>query len=153
MSQPEIFSTQNLKDDDAQVLDSFFVETDAPPDLAQLNDPIVVKALQDPKPFTRIISGERTIDPALGWDVQLLLNADTNRQYLFMRVESLTAVVTDGVRVSDDRGTVNSAGIVAHGKTIQMDPHTGPVYATTGNILGSGTASAKVSISWWAVTY
>jgi hypothetical protein len=153
MSQPEPFETQNKSDDDGQVIDSFFIETDSPPDLKQLQDPILVKQLVDPKPFTRIISGERTIDPTAGWAPQVLLNSDINRQYLFIRVESLSAVATDGMRVGDDPGMISSAGIVAHGKTIQMDPHTGPLYATPAALTASGVASGKVSISWWAVTF
>lgn len=154
MSQPEPFETQNKSDDDGQVIDSFFIETDSPPDLAQLNNPILVKALVDPPAITRIFSGERTIDPLdpNGVNPIIILNSDARRKYLFIRVESLSAVATDGIRISDDLGLVKSAGLVLHGKTCQMDPHTGQLIVYPGTITGTGLASAKVSVSWFAVS-
>lgn len=153
MSSPmQPFESQNLKDDDGPVLDSLFIETDTPPDLKALQDPIIVKQLKDPPVITRIVSGELTIDPAKDWGPQQIIVSDARRKYLFMRVESPTAIATDGFRVSDDQGTVKKSGIVLHGKTIQMDPHTGTVYVYPASTSQSGIASAPVSISWWAVT-
>lgn len=152
MSQPEPFETQNLRDDDAKVIDDFFIETDSPPDLSLLNMPIVVKQLKDPPRVTRMLSSELILDPAAQQTPTQLLTADMNREYLFLRVESSNATATDGIRFSDDQGTVKTGGKVLHGKTLQMDPHTGPIYVWTCGAGANGVASAAVSVSYWAVT-
>ena len=151
MSQPQPFETQDVRDDDAQVLDSLFIETDAPPDLSTVNMPILVKQLKDPPRTTRMLSKELVVDPAWVNPVQLWV-PDANRKYLIIRVESPTGVATDGIRISDDMGTVKTAGKVLAGKEIHLDPHNGPVYVWSARLLDDTVASAPVSISSWSVT-
>lgn len=151
MSMPvEMFGTQDLKDDDGEVIDSLFIETDAPPDIKQATQPILVKELIEPRKITRLLSGDITIDPS--WTVSMLLPADANRQELKIRVYSPTSVATDGVRFSDDRGNILSSGKVLHGGTSPFENHTGPVYYIACGNAANGAASAPVSLEYWAVT-
>jgi hypothetical protein len=154
MSQPDLFSTQDLKDDDGQVIDSLFIETDSPPDLSTLNDPIIVKTLKDPAPFTRTMSEEFLIDPTWASPTTRIVPADPMRKFIFIRVEGVLA--TDGVRISDDMGTVLKGARVLSGKDVRLDYHTGPLYvfpiggAVTTN--PPALSSDKVLVSVWTVT-
>lgn len=151
MSHPtEPFETQNVHDDDGPVIDSLFIETDAPPDLKELNEPIIVRALRDPAPITRIFSGEMTLDST--WAAQKILNADNKRKKLLVRVYSPTSTATDGVRIADDLGMLSVSGKLLHGGQVDFDAHTGNVYVVAVGNAANGTASASVSVQWWAVS-
>jgi hypothetical protein len=152
MSSPvEMFGTQNLKDDDGQVIDTFLIETDAPPKLADATESITVKELDVPRKITRIISRDQVLDPA--WvSATLLLPADANRKSLTVAVFSPTAVATDGIRFSDDIGNLPSSAKLLHNNNIALTEHTGPLYAfTCGNGTG-GVASAVINVEVWSVT-
>lgn len=150
MSHPtEPFETQNVRDDDGSVIDSFFIETDSPPDIRELNEPILVKALRDPAPMTRIFSGDQTVSPTM--DPIQILPADAKRVKFTLFVYSPSAVATDGVRISDDLGMIRTAGKVLHNGTIDL-PHTGPIYVYPCGAGANGAASAVVSFQYWSVT-
>jgi hypothetical protein len=146
----EIFETQNVRDDDGEVIDSFFKEVDNPPDLKELQSPIVVKALIEPKPITRFISGEVIIAPS--WTVIQLLPADANRKNFTLKVYSPTAVATDGIRMSDENGNILTSGKILHGDDISTFEHTGPVYVIGCGNGTNGAASAPVSLNFWSIT-
>lgn len=151
MSQPyEIFGSENLKDDDAAVIDSFFIETDSPPNLKDVHSPIIVKVLEDPKVTTRLFSREINFDPT--WSTTLVLPADNNRKSLYLRVQSPTAVATDGIRFSDENGNILTGGKVLHGFDAPFVSHTGAIYGIACGNGTNGAASATVSLSIWAVT-
>jgi hypothetical protein len=151
MSQPyEVFGSQNVRDDDGAVIDSFFIETDAPPDLKDAIEPIAIPEVKAPAPTTRLITGELNIDPA--WGQGLLVPADANRKGLNIRVYSATAVATDGVRLSDDPGSVRNAGKVLHSGAVTFDNHTGPIYYYSAGATGTGAASATISVEYWSTT-
>jgi hypothetical protein len=143
------FESQNLNDDDGAVIDSFFLETDSPPSLKELNEPIIVKTLREPAPITRLLTMSQSFDPSWPTPVQLL-PADACRKSLQVSVYSPTAILTDGIRLSDDIGTVAKAGRVLHNGTIPLDGHTGALYATTCG--AAGAASATVYVEVWSVT-
>lgn len=149
MSSPTVpFETQNVHDDDGQVLDSFLIETNAPPVLKDAVEPIVVKGVRDVDPITRLFSIEQVIP--IDWDVYQILPADANRKNLTIFVYSPTAVATDGVRFADERALTRNGAKVLHGNTIDLSGHTGPLYAfPTGT---AGAASAPVALEIWAVT-
>lgn len=150
MSHPtEPFETQNVKDDDGKVIDDFLIETDSPPDLKELNEPILVKALREPAHITRMFSGDQILDPS--WTRTLLLPADANRSSVVVYVNSPTAVATDGVRIGDDPGTILTSGKVLHNQTIELH-HNGPVYVIACGAGANGSASAAVSIQYWSIT-
>lgn len=151
MSMPfEPLGSQDKKDDDGPVIDSFFIETDAPPDLTQALQPILVKALEEPKRITRLISQSWTIGAT--WDPFLVLPADPNRKNLNIHVYSPTAVATDGVRFSDERGTVTTGGRILHGGDTSFTAHTGAVWALATGAGANGVASAPVTLEIWSVT-
>jgi len=144
----EPFESQNVHDDDGQVLDSLFLETDAPPPLADAQEPIVVKAVIDAPPITRMFSIEQVIP--VDWDVYQILPSDVKRKNLTIFVYSPTSVATDGIRFADERALARNGGKVLHNGTIDLSGHTGPLYILpTGP---AGVASAPVAIQVWSVT-
>ncbi len=145
----EPFESQDKKDDDGPVLDSLFVEVDDMPDLKELNEPILVRALQEPAKETRILSGDMTL--GTDWSPQLLLPADVHRKSLNVYVYSPSAVATDGIRFSDDRGMIATAGKILHNGTIDFGAHTGPLYIQ-GCAVAALTPSAPISVQYWSVT-
>lgn len=147
----EPFESQNVHDDDGTVLDSLFVETDNPPPIKDAQQPIIVRVLPDTAPTTRMISGDQTLDPTWN-EPTFILAADAHRKSLNVYVYSPSGVSTDGVRIVDERGSVLSkAGKLLHNCNINLDGHTGAVWAIdTGT---SGRASAVVSLQYWSVTY
>lgn len=151
MSHPtEPFETQNVRDDDGSVIDAFFIETDSPPDMKELNEPILVKALREPAPMTRIFSGDWSIDPT--WNPIQVLPADATRKSFILYVYSPTAVATDGVRIGDDLGMIRTAGKVLHNGTIDLSNHTGAIYVLPCGAAANGAASAVVNFQYWSVT-
>lgn len=154
MSQPLPFETQNTHDDDGQVIDSFFIETDAPANLPDAQEPILVKFLPEPKPTTRIISGSfsfnQTDANAGNYAPMQILVPDANRQDLTIKVYSSATTVTDFVFIAGENGLLNSqsAGKLRAGSAdFDLSGHTGSVYALPGNAL-----TAAIEISWWATT-
>lgn len=149
MSHPmEPFESQNKSDDDGPVIDSLFIETDDMPDLAEAQEPILVRFKETPAKETRIFSGDLTL--GTDWDVVQILPADVGRKSLNIYVYSPTAVAVDGVRISDDPGMVRTAGKVLHSGTIDLGSHTGPVYVFP--VGANGAPSAAVSIQYWSVS-
>jgi hypothetical protein len=153
---PPVFGTQNLRDDDGAVIDSFLIETDAPPTLKDATQTIDAPDVEKIKPQTKLITKTQLIDPAWSGPTQLL-PGDANRHGVGIRVWSPTLVATDGMRIASDIGEVNSAGIVLHSQTLPGDAlsdHTGPVYALPASLstTGPGVASAIVYATVWAVT-
>lgn len=151
MSQPfEPFGSQDKKDDDGQVIDSFFIETDAPPEYKDAIEPIIVRALDEPRKITRIFSGDITM--AVDWDPVMIVPPDANRKALQIYVYSPTSVATDGARFSDDKGLIRTSGKVLHNGTVPFDSHTGAVFAVPSGNAAGGLASAPVSIEYWSVS-
>lgn len=151
MSHPyEVFGSQDVKDDDGQVIDSFFVETDSPPDVKGAIEPISIPALPEPKKTTRLLTGDITVSEA--WTAVQLLPADANRKGINIKVYSPTSVATDGVRFSDEPGNILQAGKILHGGSTTFDYHTGPLYYITCGGGANGRASAPVSLEYWSVT-
>lgn len=148
------FETQNVHDDDAAVIDSFFVETDTPPDLKPAAETVPSPAVELPKKTTRILTRSDLIDPT--WGPTLLFPPDPNRKSMTVNVYSPTSVATDGVRIFSDMGDQRSAGLVLHNQTPMSDmlgDHTGPVYVVGAALGGPGTlASAAVWVFAWTVT-
>jgi len=155
MSNPvPIFGTENMHDDDGAVIDSFFIETDAPPLLKDATQTIDATAAKEIPVQTKVITKDQLIDPAWVNPTQIF-PGDPNRKGLGIRVYSPTSVVTDGVRIASDIGEVNSAGIVLHNQTDPSNAfadHTGPIYVLAASISTGGAASAVVRVEAWAVT-
>jgi hypothetical protein len=154
MSYPyPIFGSQDLHDDDGAVIDSFLIETDAPPDLKQATQPIDPPAVKAPARITRIMTRDMTLDPS--WTTPtMLFPADGKRKGLGLRVNSPTAVATDGVRIGSDLGEMNTAGRIFHGQTLTdiLSTHTGAVWLLPCGNGTNGVASAPISVEAWAVT-
>lgn len=149
MSQPtEIFETQNVRDDDGQVIDSFLIETDAPPPIEEAREPIVVRALPQPKVPSRLMTGEITLNNT--WDVVEIFPADINRRSVNIYVYSPTSVATDGIRFSDDRGTIATGGMLLHNNTLTLGAYTGKLYISASST--TGTASAPIRFAYWSIT-
>lgn len=156
MSHPtEIFGTQNTHDDDGQVIDSFLVEVDNPPDLRNAIEPIQVPAKVEPEPVTRLIGGYFTF-PSSGGLPTLLIQPDRNRKSLHLRVQSAAATPTfaDAVFIADELskiqyvgGGATSATPIPSGVSLSLDYHTGALWAAPGS-----TLAGTISIMWTAVT-
>src|SRR5687768_5417486 len=88
MSQPyEVFGSQNLNDDDGEVIDSFFKEVDAPPNPADAPQPITVVHLPEPVKPGRLLTGNQSFTTAFISPV-LVLPADAKRKSITLSVFS-----------------------------------------------------------------
>lgn len=156
MSSPvPMFGLQNLTDDDGTVIDSFFVETDTPPDLKDAIQPIVVPAISVPPVTTRLLTGYQVLTTAMLDPIQLL-PADANRLQFKMWVTSLAAVpsVEDYVLASDEKskcnagsGSSGSAQRLRHGREWSLDVHTGAIWVLPNSII-----SFNIEVSWVSTT-
>ena len=151
MSSPMLpFESQDKNDDDGQVIDSFLIETSAPPNLADALEPIVIPTPVEVPRTTRLFSKDILFDPS--WNATLILPADHTRKSLNVYVYSPDAVVTDGVRLCDEKGSMlTTAGKLLHGGTIDLHHHTGALYAIPVGAAADGAASAPVSLQYWGV--
>lgn len=156
MSNPvPMFGTQNLSDDDGPVIDSFFVETDAPPDLKDAQEPIVIPARPEVAVPTRLMAGADVLTQTTS--AYQLLPADTNRVKLHIDIYSYatTPGQKDFVYVADENGKISSmvngassGGFKARfGKGVDLDDHTGAVWIAPGPIVAD-----NIEVSWRAVT-
>jgi hypothetical protein len=141
----------DLKDDDAQVLESLVEQHPSPPD--PVVEPLIPQHVVTVKPQTRLVT-TRIAVPTTGWSgATLLIPGDSNRVSLFIRVRGTS---TDGVYLSDDPSKANSAtsGFVQAGDFVKLDGHTGPVWiqAPLTAFGGIATNGATVSVDCWAVT-
>jgi hypothetical protein len=153
MSSPvPIFGSQNLRDDDGAVIDSFLIETDSPPNLKDMEQPIVVPPpIEIPRP-TRIIAGTEIFTASTD-QPRCVLVADSNRlQLTFMAYSQVaTPTVTDYGIIADE--LAKTANIMATGtrrayhlQVVDFSLHTGPVWIAPGPITG------VLHVTWSAVT-
>lgn len=162
MSAPvPIFGTQNVRDDDAAVIDSYDVETDAPP--KPILEPIPIPAQLDiPRP-TRILAGNIILTS--GSLPQQILPADNDRVvlriYPFWVNGTPNPGFNDYVSIGEDIGSVSNAQtnlltwgtlrlrpIAALGASAyEFNEHTGPIWVAPGNAL-----TAPIELSWMAIT-
>jgi hypothetical protein len=156
MSNPvPMFGTQNTSDDDGQVIDSFFIETDAPPDLKDAQEPIVIPARPEIALPTRLMAGADVLTQTTS--MYQLLPADPNRIDLHIEVYSFAASpgTKDFVYVADENGKISSmvngastGGFkVRAGKGACLDDHTGAIWIAPGPIVAD-----NIEVSWRAVT-
>lgn len=152
MSNPvPMFGTQNLKDDDAQVIDDYLIETDSPPDMKAAEQPIPPTPDTGMTRLTKILTTElvwRT-----GWsEPQLLLASDENRLQFHMRVISPSSSTTDGIRWASKKDEARTGGRLLAGQTSgAVDSHTGAIWVW-GETVAGATNSADLNIEIWAVT-
>lgn len=157
MSSPlPIFGSQNLTDDDAQVIDSFFIETDTPPPLKDAIETIPTPALFVPPVPTRLLTGYQVLTTAFT-DPFMLLATDLNRQQFKLIVTSLAAVPTleDYVLVADEKSKCNtgttSSGTsqrVRTGRELTLDVHTGAIWIMPNPAINS----PGIEVSWTSTT-
>jgi hypothetical protein len=156
----EIFSTQNLNDDDASVIDSYLIETDAPPDLKDAVEPIPDPYMPPAPLITRLLTGTQVIDSSYVSPFRVLPQ-DDNRKSLQLFVTGTNTAVTfnDFLLIGGDQGTVSAGPSTAQGVTrvrpqaafvptvVLMMNHTGAVWV----VPGAAIANA-IELSWIAVT-
>lgn len=138
---PDGLYVGDFKDDDAQVIDSFFIETDRPAE-PQV-EAIKQRPLADSIKPTRLLAD--TIVLKVGDVPQMLLPADANRKSLklVMTTPSGSATATDYVNVADNNGSVSQAQATGAGSGCSRirawavdwvyDGHTGAVWVSGGN--------------------
>jgi hypothetical protein len=147
----QIFGSQDLKDDDGNVIDSFFIETDAPPNLADAPQPITVVAPTEPVVATRLLTG--TIQLTATMDPVQILPADTNRKSVSVQIYTTAAsstAVGEYVTLADENGKCRTSGAwtLRSGKDpYTIIDHTGPIF-----VQAASTVSANMELTWWAVT-
>lgn len=158
MSHPfEVFGSQNLKDDDGQVIDSLLIETDAPP--TPVLEPIPPTPELKPIPCTRILTGTMTMDASMVEPI-LLFAADTNRQQFRLDVLSnfATPVNADYVLVADEKsklqlpvdGSVMPGGLmfrVHHNHSLILDVHTGAIWIRPNPLISGGSTIEATYVS------
>jgi hypothetical protein len=152
---PDGLYVGDYKDDDANVIDSFFIETDTPatPQLEAI-DQTPLKAAVKP---TRLLGDTRIIN--VGDQPFMLIPPDTNRKSLkmLMTTPSGSATATDYVNFADNVGNVSLAlqngtpsGVTrmrAWAVDHTLDGHTGAVWVS-----GSLNQTLPLEITWTAVT-
>ena len=142
-------NTGDTSDDDGQVLDSLFIETDTPPEM-QIEPLPDRKPIEEPARTTRLLTGNLSLNP-LWTSPTLLLPADGNRKDFYIRVTSsnlVAPVVTDYIWLADESGktgTTESARLF-HGQDLNIGMHTGPLYVSA---LGS---TEPLYVSYWSTT-
>jgi hypothetical protein len=153
MSQPyEVFGSQDLKDDDGAVIDSFFIETDAPPNPADAPEPITVVSLPEPPKPSRLLSGNQAFTTAFTSPVQVL-PADAKRKSITLSVLSSAAspaALVEYLSVADESGKCGtSAGWnLRHGKDpVTLTAYTGAIWA-----YAPASLTAAIELTWVAVT-
>lgn len=134
-------------DDDGAVIDSFLVETDAPPATEELIGPIDPAPLHRPEPTTRLISKNYIVNS--GWVPFQAVIADAGRVQLRLRVMSTgvagTTTFEDYIRVGYDPGVLEAR--LWTGNALDLDDHTGDLW------IGPGPAlTAAIAVSIVAVT-
>ena len=152
MSHPyPVFGTQDLTDDDAAVIDSYTIETDAPPDMKSAEQPIP-KTPETPIAVTTVLKpcGELVLKP--GFDPVMLMPADNCRKHAYIRVVSPTVVTTDGLRFGDTAQNARNGARLIHGNAPTIDDYTGALWVYPQAITGA-VNSADVNVEYWAVTY
>lgn len=139
----------NVHDDDGQVIDNLFIETDAPPDL-------VVQAIDDmpltvPVPTTVLRTTTVNVDPT--WTAHKVFVADKNRTVLKLGGYSSAATpgINDYAIIAYDQGllTPTSGVKLRHNRTLDLDGHTGDIWVLSSPTL---TASSTFEITVVAVT-
>lgn len=153
MSSPvPMFGTQNTKDDDGPVIDSLFLEVNAPPNPADAIEPIPQPELPAPKPVTRLVTGTYTFDVAgIANAPWMLLPPDANRKSLELSAYNTVGTgATEYLSLADESGKCNTSSaftIRPHRTPFTIDAHTGAVWVQTGpGITGS------ITLTWIAVT-
>lgn len=130
MSMP--LNTGDMRDDDAEVLDSL-VQQQANPLPVPVQE--MTRPVSDiPKRTTRLISG--TIWLGASWEPLQLLPQDYSRSDLIIRVVSPTP--TDFIYVADDKGKLRSdltAYTLFPGEPLILRHHTGPVCVMSGGMI------------------
>lgn len=154
MSSPvPIFGTQDLHDDDGQVIDSFAIEVDNAPDLKPAVTPVPAPEVENPAPATKLLTTSYTLDSTAA-PIRVFPD-DPNRKGLTIKVVSPTGVATDGIRVASDIGLLSTAGRVFSGQQLSdaLMNHTGCIYIVpTGNGGSGNGVSAPIVVEAWAVT-
>jgi hypothetical protein len=150
MSHPyPMFGSQDLNDDDAAVIDSYLVETDAPPDMKPAEQSIPANAGTPIAVTTKFIAREQILTPTM--DPVQLLPADANRKNLYIRIYSPTSQAGDAVRIGQTASEAIMGARLLQGDAPVIGEHTGAVYAYPQSVTGT-TNSANVGVEFWAVT-
>lgn len=155
MSSPfPMFGSQDLKDDDGQVIDSFLKETDAPPDLTLATEPIPKPALKQPVPKDRLLSGTLTLQSGANAYPSpiMLFPADEYRESVIVSVFSTAALpnaTTEGVTVADELGKCNSA--LAFTIRPGKDPYTLINYNGALFVQALSGITASIEVTWCAI--
>lgn len=150
-----LFETQNVHDDDGQVIDSLFIEVDNPPDMKPATQPIYPSMKEERKRTTRILAFNQIFVPTM--TSILMFPEDANRIGLTVQVYSLTAVAGDGIQIASDPGLLNGSPVLYHANPRLTDAfmeHTGPLYIQGASVgaTGIGVLSAPILVQAWAVT-
>jgi hypothetical protein len=148
----EIFGSQKPNDDDGQVIDSFFIETDTPPDLTQALETIPIPAKDPIEKPTRTLSGTEILTSA--FTPYMLLAPDADRTTIAIGVYSYatTPGVKDYALMADENSKVSTTSAqgsfrLRHNQVYSFSGHTGAIWITPGPIL-----TDNIEITWRVVT-
>lgn len=154
MSQPtHMFETQNVHDDDGQIIDSFFIETDAPPVLKDATQPITPTPTENPKKIRRLLTGSVLMSSGVFGSPHQVLPADPNRKSVTLAVLSTAAApnaYNEYVIVSDENGKVSAgSGFNLRGpdNPLIIPDYTGAIWA-----IPASSITASIELTWLAVT-
>jgi hypothetical protein len=149
---PGPFQTENLKDDDPEVIDSLIQATTAPADIKYGIQPEAVIPQFQPVPVTKLFTATTVL--AVGADPYPLLPEDVNRLTCRMTIFSLavTPAYADYVLIGDNRGATSARNqnyLITghHAQIIDLDAHTGQVWVIPGPSI-----AANIEITAYGVT-
>lgn len=136
--------TGRTDDDDAQVIDDFFIETDAPAE--PIVEPLPPSEPVPTKVPNRLITGAQSV--LTTWnDPWLALPADINRESLTLlnHTAGATPDATFYIQYASDPGLVATGARLYTGDSVTLVGYTGPIYvrAVVGTCVFSWTAATK----------
>jgi hypothetical protein len=153
------FESANKTDDDGQVIDSFFIETDTPPNilnaLKELNSGLR-EALKAPRITSRMLAGNMSFGIGLNYFAAptMILPSDANRTSITLSVFSnagTPGALVEYLSLADDGGKclTSAAMNLRHGRNdpVSLSGYTGPIFVQL-----SPAATAAMEITWLAVT-
>lgn len=155
MSSPfPMFGSQDLTDDDGAVIDSFLIETDAPPKPEP--EPIPILGKPTPTYPLRLVTGFQIVDSNITEPFPLFV-PDTYRQFCKIRITSLnvTPDLNQYVLLASEKSYVQ--GVTARSgwayrarnlHDLALDGYTGAIWVV-GNAL---IATEGIEVSWILTT-
>lgn len=139
-------------DDDGAVIDSFFIETDNPPEIPVQK--MVESKVEAPLPTSRFLAGSQTFSTSNTLTPLQIAGYDPDR--VSIRIRCYSATAGNHVRVAEERErlgiglTTPASGLFSRcysGQILELAGHTGPVF-----IHAPEVSTTELIVSWEIIT-